>query len=395
MLSLSVCMHRMNEIRLQLRLTDPSKQKLADVFVGEFHRSPPPRGLGWWFVSDRHCRRSLVFPRETRLLPRNGPGVHAGLVFKARFSVFLFSILRLVPHGFETPDKNPRGLQHPGQRNIPFEDVYFKTADGVTLHGWLLLQPASKEVPTFLFFHGNAGNIGFRLPNLELLYHLVKVNILIVAYRGYGFSEGHPTEEGIYKDAEGALNFISENSAVSKKNIFVFGRSIGGAVAVECARRRGVELKGIIVENTFTSLIDMLYVVFPFLRPFHFLIRLVQRMYMQNDKKVRLLNVPVLFISGRQDELVPPSHMDRLFELCLSPLKLRADIKGGGHNDTWEIGGKEYYEKIREFVELALSNGGNSVKSGVQKALASPAVSQTSTAASVQRRQRLAVDKDL
>lgn len=261
-----------------------------------------------------------------------------------------------VPKGFETPDKNPKGLHHPGERNLPYDDVYIRTGDGLTLHGWLLLQPNAKQVPTFLYFHGNAGNIGFRLPNLELMFHMVKVNILIVSYRGYGYSEGSPTEEGLYIDAEAALNFILENTKVNKKDIFLFGRSIGGAVAIELAKRRGDELKGVVVENTFTSLLEMLYIVFPFLAPFNLLVKLVQRMYMLNDEKVKTLTLPILFISGRQDKLVPPSHMDVLYDICGSRLKLREDVENGGHNDTWEMGGQNYYKKLRDFVDAALSD---------------------------------------
>ncbi|KAL8269737.1 hypothetical protein Esti_006336 [Eimeria stiedai] len=298
-----------------------------------------------------------------------------------------------VPRGFETPDKNPRGLHNPGERNLPFEDVFIRTRDGLTLHGWLLPQPNAKQVPTFLYFHGNAGNIGFRLPNLELMFRLVGVNILIISYRGYGYSEGSPTEEGVYTDAEAALDFILENSTVNNKEIFAFGRSIGGAVAIECARRRGKELKGIIVENTFTSLLDMLYVVFPFLTPLRLLIRFVQRMYMKNDDKVRSLTLPFLFISGRQDELVPPWHMDRLFNACAARVKLREDVEEGGHNDTWEAGGESYYKKMRQFIEEALADAkANNNAERQMRELSS--FSETSTLAST--RQRTAIpDVDL
>ncbi|KAL8432168.1 hypothetical protein ACSSS7_004780 [Eimeria intestinalis] len=228
------------------------------------------------------------------------------------------------------------------------------------------------------------------------MFRLVGVNILIIAYRGYGYSEGSPTEEGVYTDAEAALDFILENPKVNNKEIFAFGRSIGGAVAIECARRRGQELKGIVVENTFTSLLDMLYVVFPFLSPLRLLIRLVQRMYMQNDEKVRSLTLPFLFISGRQDELVPPSHMDRLFNACAARVKLREDVQEGGHNDTWEAGGEKYYKKIRQFIQEALADAKTNPnnKNTESKMRELSAFSEASTLAST--RQRIAIaDRDL
>ncbi|CDJ41635.1 phospholipase/carboxylesterase domain containing protein, putative [Eimeria tenella] len=290
-----------------------------------------------------------------------------------------------VPKGYETPDKNPKGLHHPGERNLPYEDVYIRTSDGLTLHGWLLRQPNARQAPTFLYFHGNAGNIGFRLPNLELMFRMVGVNILIISYRGYGYSEGSPTEEGVYTDAEAALDFLLENKTVNNRDIFVFGRSIGGAVAIELARRRSDELKGIVVENTFTSLLEMLYIVFPFLGPFNLLVKAVQRMYMLNDEKVRTLTLPVLFISGRQDKLVPPSHMDVLYSSCGARLKLREDVENGGHNDTWEVGGQSYYNRLREFVQVALSA---STSSEVSRASgAHSTISDTSTDVSLRRLQ--------
>ncbi|XP_026190240.1 protein bem46, partial [Cyclospora cayetanensis] len=300
-----------------------------------------------------------------------------------------------VPKGYETPDKNPKGLHHPGERNLPYEDVYIRTRDGITLHGWILRQPNAKHVPTFLYFHGNAGNIGFRLPNLELMFRAVGVNILIVSYRGYGYSEGSPTEEGVYTDAEAALDFILEETTVNRKDIFVFGRSIGGAVAIELARRRGDELRGVVVENAFTSLLEMLYIVFPFLSPFNLLVKAVQRMYMLNEEKIRSLTLPVLFISGRQDKLVPPSHMDLLFSACGARLKLREDVENGGHNDTWEVGGQSYYSKLRTFVEAALAEAAVSSGESNRQSCSLSTISDASTNVSRRQLKTCTVEQDV
>ncbi|OEH79244.1 phospholipase carboxylesterase domain-containing protein [Cyclospora cayetanensis] len=385
-----------------------------------------------------------------------------------------------VPKGYETPDKNPKGLHHPGERNLPYEDVYIRTRDGITLHGWILRQPNAKHVPTFLYFHGNAGNIGFRLPNLELMFRAVGVNILIVSYRGYGYSEGSPTEEGVYTDAEAALDFILEETTVNRKDIFVFGRSIGGAVAIELARRRGdeeatsladkagpfhscifvssyveyvfvavtLQLRGVVVENAFTSLLEMLYIVFPFLSPFNLLVKAVQvgttvnpsilvghdkavamsfydqekrlgdlsilvikwrirlneegkkqlqlgRMYMLNEEKIRSLTLPVLFISGRQDKLVPPSHMDLLFSACGARLKLREDVENGGHNDTWEVGGQSYYSKLRTFVEAALAEAAVSSGESNRQSCSLSTISDASTNVSRRQLKTCTVEQDV
>ncbi|CBZ50427.1 hypothetical protein NCLIV_008960 [Neospora caninum Liverpool] len=267
-----------------------------------------------------------------------------------------------VPQGFETPDKNPKGLRSPAERGLPFEELWLRTVDGVKLHCWLIKQKlpqVSAHAPTLIFFHGNAGNVGFRLPNVELLYKHVGVNVLIVSYRGYGFSEGSPTEAGVYRDAEAALDMLVERQEelqIDAKRIFLFGRSLGGAVAIDLAVQKPHQVRGVIVENTFTSLLDMVLIVFPLLRPFQRIVKVLQRLYMDNGEKVQRLRLPILFISGQKDELVPTRHMKRLFELCASPLKEKEDVPLGAHNDTWEwaIGGKSYYDRIAAFIQHAL-----------------------------------------
>ncbi|PFH32610.1 phospholipase/carboxylesterase [Besnoitia besnoiti] len=267
-----------------------------------------------------------------------------------------------VPQGFETPDKNPKGLRSPAERGLPFEELWVKTVDGVKLHCWLIKQKlpqVAAHAPTLIFFHGNAGNVGFRLPNVELLYKHVGVNVLLVSYRGYGYSEGSPTEAGVYRDGEAALDMLVEKQKelqIDANRLFLFGRSLGGAVAIDLAVQRSHQIRGVIVENTFTSLIDMILIVFPFLRPFQRLVRVVQRLYMDNGEKMKRLRLPILFISGMKDELVPSRHMKQLFEWCASPLKEKEEVPLGGHNDTWEwaIGGKNYYERIAAFIQQAL-----------------------------------------
>ena len=96
-------------------------------------------------------------------------------------------------------------IGNPGDYGMPFEEVYFPTADGLTLHGWFI--PGGKPL-TWLWFHGNAGNISYRLDNIRLLHHKLALNIFIFGYRGYGLSQGNPTEEGTYIDAEAALSYL-------------------------------------------------------------------------------------------------------------------------------------------------------------------------------------------
>ena len=128
---------------------------------------------------------------------------------------------------------NPRGFRNPLERFMPFEDVYVKTKDGVKLHGWFIKQANPKEHDTIIYFHENAGNIGSRLLNIQTMYNDLSVNVIIVGYRGYGHSEGIPSEEGLELDAEAVFNYAIEHTDVNIQRLFIFGRSLGGAVAIK------------------------------------------------------------------------------------------------------------------------------------------------------------------
>ena len=134
-----------------------------------------------------------------------------------------------------TPDLNPEGYRNPLERNIPYEDVYITTSDNIKIHTWLMKRP-EPSAATIIYFHGNAGNLGFRLDVYEQIYNMVKVNVLAVSYRGYGYSEGKPNENGIYRDTDAVINYAL-NCQINPKRIFLFGASLGGAVSIYAAQK--------------------------------------------------------------------------------------------------------------------------------------------------------------
>ncbi len=140
----------------------------------------------------------------------------------------------------------PRALE------LDFSDVWLTAGDGVRIHGWFV--PATNPTCSVLFLHGNAGNISHRLDNVRLLVEQLDCQVLIVDYRGYGRSEGVPSEQGLYLDAAAAWRWLRANSTGP---YIIFGRSLGGAVALQLATATGAEPDGVIVENTFTRLRDM------------------------------------------------------------------------------------------------------------------------------------------
>ena len=149
----------------------------------------------------------------------------------------------------------------PRDFGLSFEDVYFKTEDGVTLNGWFVAFPGASK--TILWFHGNGGNIGHRSEHLKLLHDKLKIHIFIFDYRGYGKSQGKPSEEGTYRDGVAALEHLRSRQNLEAGEIVLFGQSLGAAVATEIAvRHPGLPL---ILEAPFTSIRDMARVAAPWL----------------------------------------------------------------------------------------------------------------------------------
>lgn len=112
---------------------------------------------------------------------------------------------------------------------LPYENVQVRTVDGTLLKMFFIHQPPERlhQSPTIIFFHGNAGNMGHRLQNAVGLYHNLHCNMLMVEYRGYGLSEGSPTEEGLYMDARASIDYLMSRSDINLSEIIIFGRSLG------------------------------------------------------------------------------------------------------------------------------------------------------------------------
>ena len=133
---------------------------------------------------------------------------------------------------YRYPENMPPGYRNPGDGGMTYEEVKITTKDKLKLQAWFVkANPNPKVCRTLIFFHENAGNIGTRVPNIEILVKRLNTNVLIIAYRGYSRSEGTPSEEGLALDAEATLEYVLNRDDIDKERIFVFGRSLGGAVA--------------------------------------------------------------------------------------------------------------------------------------------------------------------
>jgi abhydrolase domain-containing protein 13 len=309
---------------------------------------------------------------------------------------------------------NPRGYRSPNeQRGISsHQELHIPCSDGVNIHAWLLLytpEPTSstttpfsqsleltksepQRLPTILVFHGNAGNIGMRLPMAVLLMQQTKCHVVLVEYRGYGDSDdvSHINEVGIQRDAVAVLEYCRTSPIVQPhidaQQLILFGQSLGGAVAFFLANHALQQQQeqeeqqqckdsndsngdssnnshgiiGIMVENTFTSISDMVDVIFPPLltAPLkHFLLRIGWNSahIVANDLRGR---IPILFLAGAKDQLVPHPHMLKLHQLALQAAATSGArmvqmhiIPNGTHNESWYQGGRAYWKAMAKFVQ--------------------------------------------
>jgi hypothetical protein len=259
----------------------------------------------------------------------------------ALFTVFLAGCENSIIYH---PQKYPIGLWDTSNMPLPIQDVWFQAEDGVKLHGWYV--PSDDAVATLLFFHGNAGNITHRLENIFFLHHL-KLNVFIFDYRGFGRSEGNPNEEGIQLDSQAAYDTVLTQPGVSVPSLFIFGRSLGGAFAAYTASRNPAA--GLILESTFTNAVDMADKMLPIIPGWFISSKLNTQGYVAN------LKMPKLFIHGTTDTLIPFTMGRELYKGAAEPKEFYSIVEGG-HNNTWSVGGKEYFDTIKEFITRIQAN---------------------------------------
>lgn len=217
-----------------------------------------------------------------------------------------------------------RGVhQTPQDIGFAFEDLKLPTADGERLGAWLIPAAAARAAPYVLFCHGNAGNLEHRLQHL-LGFREIGVSVLMFDYRGYGTSTGRPDEEGTYADALAAWNYLTEVRKIPPSAIALHGKSLGGGVAVWLAGR--VTPGALVVESSFTSLVDVGRRMLPFL-PVGWLCR---NRY-ESLKRITSVRCPVLIAHGPNDTMIPYEMAQRLFAAAPTP-KLLLDL-AGDHND--------------------------------------------------------------
>jgi len=229
---------------------------------------------------------------------------------------------------------------NPSRVGLDYEDVYSTTQDGIKVHGWFV--PRRGAHRTFLIFHGNAGNIGHRVEWIQVL-HWTDAHVLIIDYRGYGNSEGEPTEKGLYLDALAAYEWWSHEHSKDGGSLILIGESLGGAVAIDLASR--VPVDGIVLQSTFTSAWDMSKTLFPL-----GLLQPLTGIRFDSAKKIKSIHCPKLFIHGDHDEIVPYRLGRKLYDLAPPPKDFYT-VPMAGHNDLLWVAGNDYARRLSEFLK--------------------------------------------
>lgn len=208
-------------------------------------------------------------------------------------------------------------------------------------------------------FHGNAGNIGHRLPIAKALSESLGCHVFMLEYRGYGLSTGSPDENGLNIDSQTALDFVRSHPEMSKTKIVVYGQSLGGAVSIALLARNldkasndkekkaQTKIAGMILENTFTSIRKLIPSVLP---PARYLSLLCHQRWPSDEvlQKMPEDGPPILFLSGLKDEIVPPTMMRTLYEVCTVKRKTWKTFPNGDHNSTVAEDG--YFYRIWDWL---------------------------------------------
>jgi hypothetical protein len=223
---------------------------------------------------------------------------------------------------------------------LPVEDVWLRAADGVKLHAWWIAAPGAEFA--FVAFHGNAANIANRADIYDFL-RSVPANVLAVEYRGYGKSEGHPDEVGLYLDAQAAYDYLIKDRSVAPRRIVAMGHSLGTAVAADLASKR--EVGGVVLEAPFASGAAVAGRVYPFLPGLGWAVK----SKFETGKKLAQVRSPLLVVHCANDPVLPFALGEEVFRLAREP-KSFLRIDGSCHEEACLIAPEIYREKLRQFL---------------------------------------------
>lgn len=231
----------------------------------------------------------------------------------------------------------------PDEIGLQYEDVFIEVDAGEKIHAWWLKTTATDQAeprPVVLFCHGNGGNISHRLETIEYVLRL-GADIFIFDFRGYGQSDGKPNEKNIYADARASYEWLTNEGKYAPEQVVVFGRSLGGVVAVDLAYQ--VQCRGLVVESSLTSAAAMAAKMFPF-----FPVGVLLRYKLNSLEKITGISCPVLVTHSPDDDIIPFEMGEQLYAAANKPkrfVKLR-----GTHNELAYFKDGEYRTALVELI---------------------------------------------
>jgi fermentation-respiration switch protein FrsA (DUF1100 family) len=229
----------------------------------------------------------------------------------------------------------------PAKIGLSFQNAVIDSGDGLKLAGWFVpSETQATNQPTLLFFHGNAGNVSYNLDRLRL-FHDVDLDVYIIDYRGYGKSEGTPSERGLGIDALSMYFYLTEKRGVAPERLFFYGESLGAAVAVDLATQ--IRAAGLIIEAPFTSNADRARKKWPGI-PWELLLR----DNYDSLAKISKINMPLLVIHSVDDEVIPFSNSQKLYATAKQPKELFQ--MRGPHRESFINSFDTYSDKVMSFV---------------------------------------------
>jgi fermentation-respiration switch protein FrsA (DUF1100 family) len=274
-----------------------------------------------------------------------------GFFILASLCVFMFGCERMLLY---FPDSRDRAL--PKDHTAVYEDVFFRSSDGLRLHGWFLPAQGGKAKGTVLHVHGNAANITGHYGFICWL-PAAGYNVLTFDYRGYGRSEGSVTRDGTILDALAALEYLRTCGKVDPDSIVVFGQSIGGAVSIAMAAQRKDQIKALAIDSTFTTYRDVVR-FHSFRQPsLVALIWWVPLTIPAGHDPIKLVAdlspLPLFFIHGKRDNVVPWWMSQQLCDAAKEPKSLWL-IDDTNHTQVWDKHEKQAQDRLTAFFDGAL-----------------------------------------
>lgn len=229
---------------------------------------------------------------------------------------------------------------NPGNASLKYDDVELTAKDGTLLHAWYVNAENPKGV--ILFCHGNAGNLSDRVDTVKI-FHELEMDVMIFDYRGYGKSEGSPSEKGTYQDAEAAWDYLVQKKEIPPDKIIIVGRSMGGAIAAKLASEK--ESAGTVIESAFISIPEIAHDLYPFLP----LISVFSKIRYPTNDYIKKINTPIMLVHSVDDEIVNIRHGEKNFKDANNPKKF---IKlSGSHNDCYFNCESVYRKAYKDFIQ--------------------------------------------